>query len=111
MNEITINGNEYPCRQTMGAFLRFKRETGREATDIKQELTDVLTFIYCCAASACDADHVEFNYTLNKVTPTRLLPLPWDNATTTTHETAPAPQLSKEKARARFAMLVKRERK
>lgn len=47
----------------------------------------------------------------NKVTPTRLLPLPWDNATTTTHETAPAPQLSKEEARARFAMLVKRERK
>ena len=38
----------------------------------------------------------------NKVTPTRLLPLPWDNATTTTHETAPAPQLLKEKARARF---------
>ena len=64
MNKITINGNEYPCRQTRGAFLRFKRETGREATDIKQELTDVLTFIYCCAASACDADHVEFNYTL-----------------------------------------------
>ena len=46
----------------------------------------------------------------NKVTPTRLLPLPWDNATTTTHETAPAPQLSKEEARARFVALVKRER-
>ena len=46
----------------------------------------------------------------NKVTPTRLLPLPWDSIAQQPHETALAPQLSKEEARARFVALVKRER-
>ena len=27
--EIMINGKAYPCRQTMGAMLRFKQETGK----------------------------------------------------------------------------------
>lgn len=52
----------YPCRQTMGAFLRFKRETGREATEMNGELSDMLIFIYCCTASACAADHIKFPY-------------------------------------------------
>lgn len=52
----------YPCRQTMGAFLRFKRETGREATEMNGELSDMLIFIYCCTASACAADHIDFPY-------------------------------------------------
>lgn len=52
----------YPCRQTMGAFLRFKRETGREATEMSGELSDMLIFIYCCTASACAADHIDFPY-------------------------------------------------
>ena len=52
----------YPCRQTMGAFLRFKRETGRQATEMNGELSDMLIFIYCCTASACAADHIKFPY-------------------------------------------------
>ena len=27
--EVTINGAKYPCRPTMGAMLRFKKETGK----------------------------------------------------------------------------------
>lgn len=64
MNKITINGTEYPCRQTMGAFLRYKRETGKEATEIKGELSEVLTFLYCCIQSACSAENRKFDYTL-----------------------------------------------
>lgn len=32
--EIVVNGKAYPCRQTMGALLRFKRETGKEVTEV-----------------------------------------------------------------------------
>lgn len=62
--EMKILG--YPCRQTMGAFLRFKRETGREATEITNDLTDLLTFLYCCTASAAAADGLDFDLTLEE---------------------------------------------
>lgn len=62
--EMKILG--YPCRQTMGAFLRFKRETGREATEITNDLTDLLTFLYCCTASASAADGRDFDLTLEE---------------------------------------------
>lgn len=62
--EMKIMG--FPCRQTMGAFLRFKRETGREATEMTNDLTDLLTFLYCCTASAAAADGMEFNFTLEE---------------------------------------------
>lgn len=61
---ITIAGKEYPCRQTMGAMLRFKRETGKEVTEITDSVTDMLTFMYCCAESCCKTEGVEFGMTL-----------------------------------------------
>ena len=66
MNTITIANQTYPCRQTMGAFLRYKHETGKEATEIKGNLTDMLTFIFCCVQSACAADGIDFQYTDGK---------------------------------------------
>lgn len=63
--EITINGKAYPCRQTMGAMLRFKQETGKEVTDIEAgNLTDLCTFLWCCIVSACKTDGVEFGLSL-----------------------------------------------
>lgn len=60
--EIKINDKVYPCRPTMGAMLRFKRETGKEVTEITGgSLTDLCTYLYCCVASACAADRVDFN--------------------------------------------------
>lgn len=41
-----------------------------------------------------------------RLTPMRLLPFPWE----TTNNAAPAPQLSKEEARARFVQLMQRTR-
>ena len=47
--EIMINGKAYPCRQTMGAMLRFKRETGRDATQMDGgSINDICTFLWCC---------------------------------------------------------------
>ena len=61
MNRIKINGIEYPCRMTMGAMVEFKRETGREISDLEGGgISDVVTFLWCCIRSACRADGVEF---------------------------------------------------
>lgn len=63
--EVTINGAAYPCRPTMGAMLRFKKETGKEITEITDKsFTDLCTYLYCCVASASAADKVNFNLSL-----------------------------------------------
>ena len=63
--EIAINGKTYPCRPTMGAILRFKRETGREVTVIEpSSISDLLTYLYCCVASASKADRIPFEMSL-----------------------------------------------
>lgn len=64
MMKVNVGGTEYPCRVTMGAMLRYKRETGRDISDISERLTDVVTWLWCCVASACAADGVEFGFSL-----------------------------------------------
>lgn len=60
MTEITIAGQTYPCRMTMGAFRRFKQLTGHDVSQIKNELDDIATLLYAATASACHADGVDF---------------------------------------------------
>lgn len=63
--DVTVNGVVYPCRPTMGAMLRFKKETGKEITEITDKsFTDLCTYLYCCVASACAADKIDFNLSL-----------------------------------------------
>lgn len=65
MKTITINGKQYPCRVTMGAMLRFKRETGHDASQLdERDVSDLITFLWCCMASASKADGVEFSLSL-----------------------------------------------
>lgn len=66
MNRITINGNEYPCYQTMGAMRRFRRLTGREITEVQvTEASAMADYMYCCCAAASAAEHIEFNYSID----------------------------------------------
>ena len=65
MKRITINGKEYPCRVTMGAMLRFKQETGRDVIQLNaNEVADLVTLLWCCIASASNAEGVEFGMEL-----------------------------------------------
>ena len=65
MKNINVNGKSYPCRITMGAMLRFRNETGRDTSQMKSDdVADLITFIWCCIASASSADHVEFGLSL-----------------------------------------------
>lgn len=62
--EIRIDGKAYPCRQTMGAMLRFKKETGKEVTEISDNLSDMCAYLYCCTLSACKKDGIKFDMSL-----------------------------------------------
>ena len=63
--EVLINGTAYPCRPTMGAMLRFKRETGKEVTEMNVEsFSELCVYLHCCVASASAADGVDFDMDL-----------------------------------------------
>lgn len=66
MKETTIYGKKLPMRMTMGAMLRFKRMTGKDVEEIGSDVALLVTFMYCCVASACNADNVEFGMDLDK---------------------------------------------
>lgn len=59
---LMVGGKEYPCRVTMGAMVRFKRETGRDVSSLTQnDISDLVLFMWCCVVSASKADGVEFD--------------------------------------------------
>lgn len=64
---IRISGKEYPVRLTMGAMLRFKRETGKEVSEIGDSLSLLTVLVWCCLQSACAADGVECTLTLDEM--------------------------------------------
>lgn len=74
--EFMVNGKAYPCRQTMGAMLRFKQETGKEIDAIGNNVSLICTFLYCCVVSACKHDGIEFDLSLmdfaDSISPTDL---------------------------------------
>ncbi len=62
--EITINGEAYPCYQTMGAMLRFKQETGREVSLANLAVSDFVIFLWCCIMSSCKHEGRAFDMSL-----------------------------------------------
>lgn len=65
MKAVEINGKQYPCRITMGAMLRFKRETGKDVTQMNtSDVAELITLLWCCIVSASKADGVEFGMEL-----------------------------------------------
>jgi len=60
---VRIDGRDFPCRPTMGAMRRYRAMTGKEATSINWESpVDMTDYLYCCTASACRHDGVDFPY-------------------------------------------------
>lgn len=59
---ITVGSKSYPCRITMGAMRRFKKQVGYDVNKLKSDNTDdLITFLWCCVSSACAADGIEFD--------------------------------------------------
>ncbi len=62
MTKIMYKGRELPCRVTMGAMVRFKREAGRDVSAIESgDIADLILFFWCCIKSACNADGETFD--------------------------------------------------
>lgn len=99
--DVNINGKAYPCRMTMGAMLRFKRETGKDITAITGEVSDMCVLLYCCLVSACNADKVEFDMSLDdfadSISPDDLNA--WQEALNLTNETETTEENSAKKKR------------
>ena len=65
--KIKLKGKEYPCRQTMGAILRYKRETGKDISQLDySDVSGMVIFLWCCVTSASKADGVEFDMGLDE---------------------------------------------
>jgi hypothetical protein len=68
MSSVKICGKEYPFRMTMGALMRFKRETGHDVSRMDAtDLTENLVLIWCCILSACVVDNVVFEYSAQEL--------------------------------------------
>lgn len=66
MKTIKINEKEYPCRATMGSALRYKRTTGEDVSQLSgDDLAGIITYLWCCVASSCNADKVCFEMSLD----------------------------------------------
>lgn len=61
--EIKIGGKSYPLAFRMGAFLRFKEITGKDAGD-DMDLTGSVTLIYCAIKCGCVYDKIDFDMSL-----------------------------------------------
>lgn len=62
MKKILYKGRELPCRVTMGAMVRFKRESGRDVSTIQDgDIADLILLLWCCIKSACNADGETFD--------------------------------------------------
>lgn len=74
MLRIKVKGKEYPCEMVMGAFLRFKRETGKDVSQLQQDnLEDLLMLMWCCVKCSSQADGedfpLDFETFCNSITP------------------------------------------
>lgn len=61
----------------MGAFLQFKRETGKDVSQMKQDdLEELLMLMWCCLKCSCQSERIEFPYDFetfcNSITPSTL---------------------------------------
>lgn len=63
--KIEIEGKTYPMRATMGAMDIFKKETGKDPSEMDQgSAVELCAFVYGCVKSACRKDKVPFPYDL-----------------------------------------------
>lgn len=58
---IKIKKKDYPIRPTMWALLTFKRDKGKQVSDLKDsDLEDLLYYTWLCVKGACLQDEISF---------------------------------------------------
>ena len=67
LTKITVKGKEYPCRVTMGALVRYKKESGNDVSQMTEaDIAGMILFVWCCVCAACSADDVPFGISFEK---------------------------------------------
>ena len=68
---MKIGDREYPMRLTLGAMLRFRRETGKELNEaeVSLSMTMLTVLMWCCLLQP---------WSRKTLRPTDVLRLPWD---------------------------------
>lgn len=63
---IKIGDERFPSYVTIGAALRFEAETGKKIAELAtdSDITTLVTYIWCCVASACNVENIPFLYDL-----------------------------------------------
>lgn len=67
MDNITIAGESYPVRLTMGAIREYKNLTGKEL-DTVQGISEIGECLYACVVSTCRQQNKEFALSLEEFT-------------------------------------------
>lgn len=88
--EITIDGESYPCTPTMGAMVRFEKETGRDISEINPgKVSDLCMYLYCSVAAAANKSGKTFDMSFedfaDRITPDDMAA--WNNAISTDKKT------------------------
>lgn len=53
-------------RGSLGAMRMFKRETGREISEVKEhEISELAVFLWCCVAAECRRCRIDFTVSLD----------------------------------------------
>jgi hypothetical protein len=59
---IKVKDKEYPIRPTMWALLQFKREKGKNVSELNDtDLEDLLYWTWLCVTSSCKQDGIAFD--------------------------------------------------
>lgn len=59
---FTLRGKDYPCHISMGAYRRYKKLTGKEASELSDDdISGSIEFAYCATSAACNAEGVELD--------------------------------------------------
>lgn len=67
MDNITIAGETYPVRLTMGAIREYKNLTGKELDQV-QGISEIGECLYACVVSTCRQQKKEFALSLEEFT-------------------------------------------
>ena len=58
---IKVGEKSLPCYPTMGAMVRYKQMTGKEVTQIGNDISEIGAYLYCSVAAACSREKIDFD--------------------------------------------------
>lgn len=65
--ELPVNGKNYPCIDTLGAYVRFEGLAQKKVDEIDLlSIEDLSKWIWCCMAAGCNREKIPFEYSFDE---------------------------------------------